>query len=275
MFPNSQSTHPVSPPFRLDGLAALVTGVRPGIGSAVAMRLAEAGARVVLANRTVEQAQVIGETLRNRGYWAHAVDFEATEAGAMRCVDAAIQAAGQLDILIHNAGGAHGARVGEMTSQYLDEALDVNLKSCFWLTRGALPALRRSQQGRIIITSSVTGPKSALPGASHYAAAKAGVNGFIRSAALELACHGITVNGVEPGFILKDRGHHSLPENRARVERYIPMGRMGTPNDIAYAMLFLASAEAKWITGQTLVIDGGSTLPETGFAMDVLRNMPA
>ena len=107
-----------------------------------------------------------------------------------------------------------------------------------------------------------------MVGAAHYAAAKAGVNGFIRAAALELAPHRITVNGVEPGFIAKGRGRLSQGPTRERIERYIPLGAMGAPEDVAYAMLYLASAEARWVTGQTIVVDGGSTLPESGYAME-------
>jgi len=124
--------------------------------------------------------------------------------------------------------------------------------------------------GRIVVTSSITGPRVAMAGAAHYAAAKAGVNGFIRAAALELAPQRITVNGVEPGFVAKDRGRLSQPGTREQVERWIPLGRAGRPEDIAHALLFLASDEAGWITGQTIVVDGGATLPETGYAMQQL-----
>lgn len=118
----------------------------------------------------------------------------------------------------------------------------------------------------MLVTSSVTGPRVAMPGSSAYAASKAGVNGFIRSAALELAPEGITVNGVEPGFIAK-QGDSLLsnPERAARIARHIPMGALGRPEDIAHAMCFLASDAARYVTGQTMVVDGGSTLPESPF----------
>ncbi|RYY82458.1 MAG: SDR family oxidoreductase [Comamonadaceae bacterium] len=114
----------------------------------------------------------------------------------------------------------------------------------------------------------MTGPRVAMRDATHYAAAKAGVNGFIRSAALELAPHRITVNGVEPGFVAKDRGRLSEPARKERLVRYIPLGTAGEPDDVAFAMLYLASEQAKWITGQTLVVDGGMTLPESGQVME-------
>lgn len=254
-------------PFRLDGKAALVTGAGRGIGAAVATRLAEAGAQVLLANRSVDVAQALAQQLRARGLVASAVSFDATEAGCGAAVDATLRAFGRLDVLVHNAGGCPWSPLETLTSETLEQTLALNLKSCFWLTQAALPALRR-EGGRIVITSSVTGPRVAMRDATHYAAAKAGVNGFIRSAALELAPHRITVNGVEPGFVAKDRGRLSEPARKERLVRYIPLGAAGEPDDIAFAMLYLASDQAKWVTGQTLVVDGGMTLPESGQVME-------
>jgi 3-oxoacyl-[acyl-carrier protein] reductase len=255
-------------PFRLDGRVALVTGVREGIGGSIATRLAQAGASVVLANRTVDAAESVAVTLRQQGHRADAIPFAASAEGAQAAVEDAARLHGRLDIVVHNAGGCVWKDLDELSDADIDQALSLNLKSCFWLTQAALPWLRQSNGGRVLITSSITGPRVAMAGSSHYAAAKAGVNGFIRAAALELARHGITVNGVEPGLIAKDRGRLSEPSTLGRIERYIPLGHAGAPEDIAYAMLFLASREAGWITGQTLVVDGGMTLPESGYAME-------
>jgi 3-oxoacyl-[acyl-carrier protein] reductase len=145
----------------------------------------------------------------------------------------------------------------------LERTLAVNLSALFWLTQGALPMFRRQGQGCVLVTSSVTGPRVAYPGLSHYAASKAGVNGFIRNAALELASEHIRVNGVEPGMIatpaMANLGDDAVNQD---IARRVPLGRLGTPSDIAGAMLFLASDLAAYVTGQTLVVDGGSTLPE-------------
>lgn len=254
--------------FRLDGRVALITGVRPGIGGAIASCLAEAGAEVVLANRTLEAAEQVAAQIKARGQLAHAIPYAADEPGSQRAVNDALACCGRLDILIHNAGGCSWCELSELDSENLDHTLTLNLKSCFWLTQAALPALKRSEAGRIIVTSSITGPRVAMVGAAHYAAAKAGLNGFIKAAALELAVHGITVNGVEPGLIAKDRGRLSQPGTRERIERYIPLRRCGRPEDVGYAMLYLASSEASWVTGQTLIVDGGTTLPESGYAME-------
>ncbi|QJW84771.1 SDR family oxidoreductase [Ramlibacter terrae] len=254
-------------PFRLDGKAALVTGAGRGIGAAIATRLAEAGAQVLLANRSMGVAQELAASLALRGLAARAAPFDATEDGCRAAVGATLQAFGRLDILVHNAGGCPWSPLETLTGDVLEQTLALNLKSCFWLTQAALPALRRDG-GRIVITSSVTGPRVAMRDATHYAAAKAGVNGFIRSAALELAPHRITVNGVEPGFVAKDRGRLSEPARKERLVRYIPLGTAGAPDDIAFAMLYFASDQARWVTGQTIVVDGGMTLPESGRVME-------
>ena len=258
-------------PFRLDGRVALITGAGRGIGAAIATAFAEAGAQVVLANRTLQCAADVAATLRARGFAAEAIGFCADEAGCRAAVAEAAQAGGALDIVVHNAGGCRWTSLPAMTGEILGEALTLNLTSCFWLTQAALPWLKQRGGGRLLFTSSVTGPRVAMTHASHYAAAKAGVNGFIKAAALELAAERITVNGVEPGFIAKDRGRLSQPDTRARIEHYIPLGSMGSANDIAHAMLYLASPAAAFITGQTIVVDGGATLPESGFAMDELK----
>ena len=260
-------------PFRLDGRAALVTGAGRGIGAAVATRLAEAGARVMLANRTLDAAEAMAAQLSARGLQARATGFSADQAGCAQAVAATAQAFGALHIVVHNAGGNTWAGLDALTPEILRDTLRINLETCFWLTQAALPWLKQ-QGGRIVITSSVTGPRVAMLGAAHYAAAKAGVNGFIKSAALELAAHGITVNGVEPGFVAKDRGRLSQPAVKERLVRQIPLGAAGTPDDIAWAMLYLASDQARWVTGQTLVVDGGMTLPESGQVMEEFHTRP-
>jgi 3-oxoacyl-[acyl-carrier protein] reductase len=256
--------------FRFDGKVALVTGAGRGIGAAAATRLAEAGAQVWLANRSLDAAEEVAAGLRARGLSAQALGFDADEAGCRSVVEKTLAAAGRLDVLIHNAGGCAWSALEALDSATLEATLSLNLKSCFWLTQAALPALK-ARGGRIVITSSVTGPRVAMLGAAHYAAAKAGVNGFIKSAALELARHRITVNGVEPGFVAKPRGRLSQPAVRERLLRYIPLNEAGAPDDVAFAMLYFASEEARWITGQTLIVDGGMTLPESGQVMEELH----
>jgi 3-oxoacyl-[acyl-carrier protein] reductase len=256
-------------PFNLAGRVALVTGGGRGIGAAIATRFAEAGATVVVANRTLDVAEELVRQLTGRGLRAHGVPFVALDRASLRAVvDEIASEHGRLDIVVHNAGGCLWSSLEELDEEKLDATLALNLNACFWLAQAAIPHMRANRFGRILVTSSVSA-RVAMGGGAHYSAAKAGVNAFIRGAAFEHARDGITVNGVEAGFIAKPgRGTLSTPENMARIGRFIPVGRMGEADDIAYAMLYLASEQAKYVTGQAIVVDGGSTLPETGFAVE-------
>ncbi|WP_434721577.1 SDR family oxidoreductase [Mesorhizobium sp. RIZ17] len=256
-------------PFDLTGKVALVTGGGRGIGAAIVARFAEAGASVVIANRTLDVAEALAIDLKARGLSARAVALAGLDRGALHAlVGDVVREVGRIDIVVHNAGGCPWASVEELDEEKLEEALAVNLKACFWLAQAAAPAMRKNGFGRIMVTSSVSA-RVAMAGGAHYSAAKAGVNAFIRGAAFELARDGITVNGVEPGFIAKPgRGTMSKPEVADRLGQFIPMGHLGEADDIAYAMLYLASKQAKYTTGQTIIVDGGSTLPETGYAVE-------
>ena len=260
---------------RLEGRRALVVGGGRGMGAATCERFAEAGASVVVANRTLSSAEEVAGRIAAAGGRAIAVPIEASTAPA--CRDLVAQASkllGGLDILVHNAAHIAHETLDKLSEETLEATLRVNLQACFWLTQAVVPHMKEGGAGRIIITSSVTGPRVAFPGLSHYAASKAGVNGFVRSAALELAPDRITVNCIEPGFIAKpDRGTMSTPEARARIETYVPLGELGTPDDVAWAMVYLASDEARYVTGQSLVIDGGAGLPESGYAMEKLHRL--
>lgn len=258
-----------SRPFSLDGRVAIVTGGGRGIGAAIVTRLAQAGATVVIANRTADVAEALARGLAADGRTAHCVPFERLDRSSLRAmVDDIAARYGRLDIVVHNAGGCPWASLDELDEAKLDETLTLNLSAGIWLAQAAIPHMRANGFGRILVTSSVSA-RVTMGGGAHYSAAKAGVNAFIRGAAFELARDGITVNGVEAGFIEKPgRGTMSAPENKAKLERFIPMGRMGSADDIACAMLYLASTEARYVTGQTIVVDGGSTLPETGFAVE-------
>lgn len=256
-------------PFDLSEKVALVTGGGRGIGAAIVTRFAEAGATVIVANRSRDIAEELARELVERGLRAHYVPFELLDRAGLRdTVDHVAGKYGRLDIVVHNAGGCLWASLEELDEEKLDTTLGLNLNACFWLAQAAIPHMRARGFGRILVTSSVSA-RVAMGGGVHYSAAKAGVNAFVRGAAFELARDGITVNGVEAGLIAKPgRGTMSTPENMARIRHFIPVGRMGEADDIAYAMLYLASEQAKYVTGQTVVVDGGSTLPETGFAVE-------
>ena len=256
-------------PFDLTGKVALVTGGGRGIGAAIVTRFAEAGASGVIANRTLDVAKALAADLSARKLDVRAVPLAGLDRARLHAlVGDIMRQAGRLDIVVHNAGGCPWASIEELDEDKLDQALALNLKPCFWLAQAAAPVMRKNGFGRILVTSSVSA-RVAMAGGAHYSAAKAGVNAFIRGAAFEFARDGINVNGVEPGFIAKPgRGTMSAPEVAGRLGRHIPVGHLGEADDIAYAMLYLASDQAKYLTGQTIVVDGGSTLPETGYAVE-------
>jgi len=169
---------------------------------------------------------------------------------------------------VHNAGIFPYAPLESMDDDAWRQVTDVNLTGAFRLTRACIPAMKERGGGRILFTSSVQGNYVAVPGCAHYAASKAGLTGLIRAAGLELAPHGITVNGVEPGLVLTDGVAEALSERRRDLmAQYVPLKRWGKPLEIAHAMLYLASEEASYVTGQTLVVDGGALLPQNGSFM--------
>jgi 3-oxoacyl-[acyl-carrier protein] reductase len=247
---------------RLDGKVAIVIGAARGIGEGVAERFVEEGASVVIGD--IEDQAGRATTVRLGGTF---VQTDVTRADhAERIVAECLRLHGKLDILVQNAGIFPWTLIENTTPDEWDAVLAVNLKGVFLAARAALPAMKQQQSGRMIFTSSITGPHVSSPGHGHYAASKAGINGFIRSAALEFAPHGITVNGVEPGNILTDgmKAHRSAAFIKS-MEDGVPLGRLGTPRDVANAFLFLASEEAAYITGTTIVVDGGQILPEGAY----------
>ena len=255
---------------RLQNKVAIVTGSGQGIGAAIAGIFAQQGARVVVATRTEKTGRETVEQIKAKGGETILVSGDIGTINTIdKVVDKTLQTYGQIDIMVHNAASFLGGLLEEYKDEDLDTVLAVNLKACFRLSYACIPHMRKQGGGRILITSSVTGPRVAMPGTGYYAVSKAGVNGFIRTAAVELAADNITVNGVEPGFILTPAMDLLADENaRKEMARYIPKGHLGEPNDIAYAMLYLASDDAKYVTGQTLVVDGGSTLPESPVYMN-------
>jgi 3-oxoacyl-[acyl-carrier protein] reductase len=244
---------------------ALVTGSGRGIGAAIAQLFAAHGASVMVTARTQAEVDAVADAIAAAGDVAHAGRADLLEpAAAARIVDAAVAHFGRLDILVHNAGIFPYHPIESLPDEAWQRVLDLNLGAGFRLLRAAVPHMR-TQGGRILFTSSVQGNRAAIAGCAHYAASKGGINGLIRAAALELACCGITVNGVEPGLVLTGEVARALkPERRERMAKAVPLGRWGLPEETAHAMLFLASDAAAYVTGQTLVVDGGATLPVFG-----------
>lgn len=244
---------------RLHNRIALVIGAARGIGEGIAERFVEEGARVVIADTEVDAGR---ETAKRLGGLFIETDISRFD-HAQRAVQTALEGFGALDIIVQNAGIYPWTLIENTSPEEWDKVLAVNLKGTFLAARAALPHMKAKRSGRMIFTSSITGPRVTSPGHGHYSASKAGINGFIKSAALEFSSYGITVNGIEPGNILTSgmKMHRSEAFIKS-MEVAVPLGRLGTPRDIANTALFLASDDASYITGTTIIVDGGQTLPE-------------
>lgn len=254
----------------LTGKVAIVTGAGQGIGEGIAKVFARHGAKVVVATRTAANGQETVDDIIAADGAAMLVQCDVGQHSAVDDVVAqTVTAYGRVDIGVHNAAVYPLHTVDDLSDEVLDQTLSVNMKAAVWLTQACVPHFRAQGWGRLIFTSSVTGPRVAMPGTSHYAMSKGGMNGFIRTAALEYARDNITVNGVEPGYILTAAMSELGGEDELEaMAQCIPQGHLGVPEDIAYTMLYLATNEAAYVTGQTIVVDGGSTLPESQVVMD-------
>ncbi|MEX0627305.1 MAG: SDR family oxidoreductase [Cucumibacter sp.] len=244
---------------RLQDRVALVIGAARGIGRGIIERFAEEGARLVVADRDVDEGRATASA-----FGAHFVQTDiSSHEDAERAVAETVARHNRIDTVVQNAGIFPWTLIENIEPAEWDMVLAVNLKGAFLAARAALPHMRATGYGRMIFTSSITGPRVTSPGHGHYSASKAGVNGFIRAAALEFAGYGITVNGVEPGNILTEGMKLTRSaEFIQSMQDAIPLGRLGAPRDVANACLFLASEEAGYITGTTIIVDGGQILPE-------------
>jgi len=243
----------------LSNRVALVTGAGQGIGRAIALRLAEAGATVVV-NDLAETAERVAEELRARGRLSLAVRADVgSSPDVTRLVATAIASYGRVDILVNNAGIARDQLLIRMSDEDWDRVLNIDLKSVFLCTRAVLKSMLKQRWGRIISIASIVGLVG-NPGQANYASAKAGIIGFTRSIAKEVASRGITANAIAPGFIDTEMTQKLQESQRQELKKRIPLGYLGSPGDVAEAVAFLASEEARYITGQVLSVDGGMVM---------------
>ena len=234
---------------------AIVTGSARGIGREIALRLAEAGAAVVVSD--VADAGPVAEEIKKMGQKSLAVVADVTSASDVAgLVEKATAEYGRIDILVNNAGIARDQLLMRMSDEDWEAVLNVNLKSVFLCTRAVLRQMVKQRWGRIISISSIVGIVG-NPGQANYSSSKAGVIGFTRTIAREVGSRGITVNAIAPGFIVSKMTDQLSEEQKAEMLKRIPLGFLGTPRDVAEAVAFLASEEARYITGQVLGVDGG------------------
>lgn len=253
----------------LDGQTAIVTGASKGIGKGIARVFARHGARVLIVARHLDAAEASAAEIRAAGGEATAFAADVTDLSGMEeAAAAAVERYDSLDILCANAGIFPQVSLEEMTTDDWDHVIGTNLKGTFVSVKACLPALKKSGGGRVVLTSSITGPVTGFPGWAHYAASKAGQLGFLRTACIEIAKYGITMNAVMPGNIYTE-GLEDLGEDYLKtMANSIPLKRLGDVEDIGYAALFFASKEAGYITGQTIIVDGGQILPESLEALE-------
>jgi 3-oxoacyl-[acyl-carrier protein] reductase len=252
----------------LDGRTVVVTGGSKGIGKGIARVFARSGANVLVAARDESTLARAADDLRGEGGRDETVTGDVARVDDCKAIAAAaVDRFGGIDVLCSNAGIFPDKPLAELTEADIDTVLGCNLKGTMFMVQACLPALEASGRGRVVITSSITGPITGYPGWSHYGASKAAQLGFLRTAAIELAPKKVTINAVMPGNIATE-GLAEMGDDYIReTEAVIPQHRLGSVEDIGYAALFFATDQAAYITGQTIVVDGGQTLPESPAAL--------
>jgi 3-oxoacyl-[acyl-carrier protein] reductase len=248
----------------ITGRTVLVTGGTKGIGKGIAGVFARAGANVVVNGRDPEVGEAAARDLSGQGGEVAYIGGDVSHAAdCERLAEETAARFGGIDVLCANAGVFPDVKLADMTEEDIDSIFATNVKGCMLTVKACLPYLERSGRGRVILTSSITGPITGFPGWSHYGATKAAQLGFLRTACIELAPKKITINAVLPGNVVSEGLEEMGEDYLAAMTAAIPLGRLGEVEEIGATALFLATDEAGYITGQTIVVDGGQTLPES------------
>lgn len=248
----------------LSGKSVLVTGGSSGIGLGIARQFGIQGAKVFITARNADKIEAVAAGLRADGLQVEGLAADVANAASVEALMHTVEEMhGGLDVLCCNAGIFPSSTLEGLTEADWDRVMATNAKGTFLCVQAALPLLRLAEYGRVILTSSITGPVTGSPGWVHYGASKAAQLGFMRTAAIELAKDRITVNAILPGNIITEGFLDVAADYQAGVAASIPLKRLGTSEDVASAVLFFASREAGYITGQSLIIDGGQVLPES------------
>lgn len=242
----------------LKGKNAIVTGASRGIGKAIALKLADFGANVIINYRNnAILAEEVVKSIEEKGVKAIAIQGDVSSfEDAKKIVDKAKESFGTIDILVNNAGITKDSLIMRMKEEDFDKVLEINLKGVFNFTKHVIPVMVKQRSGKIINISSVVG-LSGNAGQANYAAAKAGIIGFTKSIAKEIGSRGITVNAIAPGYIDTDMTDALRDKIKEEIKANIPLGRIGTPEDIAGVVTFLSSDAGNYITGQVISVDGG------------------
>ncbi|MBO0600963.1 3-oxoacyl-[acyl-carrier-protein] reductase [Sporosarcina sp. E16_3] len=246
---------------RFNGKSAIVTGASRGIGREIALLLAKEGARVAVNySGSKDKADDVVKLITESGGEAFAIQADVSDADDVKAmVDKTIEIFGSIDILVNNAGITRDNLLMRMKEDEWDDVININLKGVFLCTKGVTRQMMRQRAGRIVNVASIVGV-SGNPGQANYVAAKAGVIGFTKTAAKELASRNINVNAVAPGFITTDMTDALSEEVKNQMLSVIPLGKLGRPEDVARTVLFLLSEDAVYITGQTIHVDGGMVM---------------
>ena len=244
--------------FDLAGEVALVTGGAKGIGKGIAKALKQARAKVIIGDIDKENGKMTANELDGDFCYLDVTDKDQVQ----YVVQSICEKYGKLRILCSNAGIFPQVAIEDMTEEDWDKVQNVNAKGTFLVAQAALKYMKKQSYGRVILTSSITGAITGYSGWAHYGASKSAQLGFMRTAALEYAKYGITVNAIQPGNVLTDGLMQAGEKYIKKMKEMIPLYTLGKPEDIGYTAVFLASREAGFITGQTIVVDGGQVLPE-------------